>query len=149
MHSITIFYITIDVGTGNPGAVALDFMGNNYCGLRNVTLKSSDPGHAGEAGLGMVRYATGPCLMKNVVIDGFNTGIITDNTEYGVTFEHLLLANQLSVGIANSDDSLSIRNLTFTNTSNTVPAVQNLTPASRFRHDICETEQMGCFTPAI
>ena len=121
------FDITIDVGRGNPGAVALDFMGNNYCGLRNVTLKSSDPGHVGAVGLNMARYATGPCLMKNVVIDGFNTGIIADNTEYGVTFEHLLLENQLSAGIANSDDSLSIRDLTFTNRSNRVPAIQNLT----------------------
>jgi hypothetical protein len=123
------FDITIDVGSGNPGAVALDFMGNNYCGLRNVTLMSSDPAHAGAAGLSMTRYATGPCLMKNVVINGFQTGILAGNTEYGVTFENLLLENQLSAGIANSDNSLSIHNLIFTNNSNTVPAIQNLTPA--------------------
>jgi hypothetical protein len=69
------FDLTIDVGVGNPGAIALDFIGNNYCGLRNVTLRSSDPGHIGAAGLSMTRGWTGPCLMKNVLIDGFNYGI--------------------------------------------------------------------------
>ena len=77
----------------------------------------------------MTRYATGPCLMKNVVIDGFNTGILLENQEYSVTFENLLLENQLSVGIANRDNVLSIHNLTFTNPLNTVPGIQNLTPA--------------------
>jgi hypothetical protein len=63
----------------------------------------------------MTRYATGPCLMKNVVIDGFNTGIVSDNQEYSITFENLLLENQLSVGIANRDNVLSIHNLIFKN----------------------------------
>ena len=124
-----LFDITIDVGIGNPGAVALNFMGNNYCGLRNVTLKSSDFGHVGAVGLSMARYATGPCLMKDVVIDGFNIGILSSNLEYGVTFEHLYLKNQLSVGIVNSDNALSIRDLTFANEFMTVPAIQNLTPS--------------------
>ena len=74
-----IFDMTIDTGKGNPGATALDFMGNNYCGLRNVTLKSSDPNHVGAVGLSMLRYATGPCFMKNVVVNGFNYGIETGN----------------------------------------------------------------------
>src|SRR5882757_10066586 len=123
------FDITLDIGSGNPNATALDFVGNNYCGLRNVTLKSSDQGHAGAVGLNMTRYATGPCLMKNVVIDGFNTGIVSENQEYSVTFENLLLENQLSAGIANRDNVLSIHHLTFTNPLDTVPGIQNLTPA--------------------
>src|SRR5262249_22869220 len=69
-----IFDMTIDVGRGNPGAVALNFMGNNYCALRNVTLQSSDPNHAGAIGLDLRRYAAGPCLMKNVAINGFDYG---------------------------------------------------------------------------
>jgi len=124
-----LFDITIDVGIGNPGAVALNFMGNNYCGLRNVTLKSSDRGHAGAVGLSMARYAPGPCLMKDVVIDGFNIGILAKGMEYGVTFEHLYLTNQLSVGIVNSDNVLSIRDLRFANEFMSVPAIQNLTSA--------------------
>jgi len=122
------FDITLDIGAGNPNATALDFVGNNYCGLRNVALRSSDPGHAGAVGLNMTRYATGPCLMKNVIIDGFNTGIVSDNEEYSVTFENLLLENQLLSGITNRDNVLSIHNLTFTNPLSTVPGIQNLTP---------------------
>lgn len=123
-----IFDLTLDIGAGNPNATALDFIGNNYCGLRNVTLRSSDPSHAGSVGLNMTRYATGPCLMKNVVIDGFNTGIVSDNEEYSITFENLFLENQLVAGIVNSDNVLSVHNLVFKNPRNTVPGIQNLTP---------------------
>jgi hypothetical protein len=122
-----IFDMTLDIGAGNPNATALDFIGNNYCGLRNVTLRSSDPAHVGAVGLNMTRYGTGPCLMKNVIIDGFNTGIVSANEEYSVTFENLLLENQLVAGIANSDNVLSIHNFVFKNPLRTVPGIQNVT----------------------
>lgn len=114
--------ITIDVGQGNPGAVALDFMGNNYCGLRNVTLQSSDPNHVGAAGLSMLRYATGPCLMKNVVINGFNYGIEVANIDYSTTFENLTLFNQSLYGIDNNGNVMSIRGLA---SQDSVPAIYN------------------------
>lgn len=116
------FDLTIDVGQENPGAIALNFLGNNYCGLRNVTLRSSDTGHAGSVGLNMDRYATGPCLMKNVSIDGFDYGVKAAQMEYSITFENLTLKHQKIVGISNTDNVLSIRNLT---SHNKVPAVQN------------------------
>jgi hypothetical protein len=114
--------MTIDIGRGNRGAVALDFMGDNYCGLRNVTLRSSDPDHKGAIGLSMLRYATGPCLMKNVVIDGFNYGITTANLDYSATFEGLTLLHQGVCGIRNLGNVLTIRGLVSTNH---VPAVCN------------------------
>ncbi len=117
-----VFDMTIEVGRGNPGAIALNFMGNNDCALRNVTLQSSDPNHAGAIGLAMLRYATGPCLMKNVVVNGFDYGIRTDNTEYSVTFEDLTLLNQRLYGIYNANNVLSIRHLFSTNR---VPAIYN------------------------
>lgn len=117
-----IFDITIDVGRGNPGAIALDFMGNNYCALRNVTLQSSDSNHAGAIGLAMLRYASGPCLMKNMVINGFDYGIKVANTEYSLTFEDLTLLNQRLYGVFNAGNVLSIRHL-FSNDS--VPVIHN------------------------
>jgi len=117
-----IFDLTIDVGRGNPGAVALDFLGNNYCALRNVTLQSSDPGHSGAIGLALLRYAPGPCLMKNVVINGFDYGIKVANNEYSLTFEDLTLLNQKRYGIFNASNVLSIRHLVSTNG---VPAIFN------------------------
>ncbi|MGA9390317.1 MAG: glycosyl hydrolase family 28-related protein [Candidatus Sulfotelmatobacter sp.] len=117
-----IFDITIDVGRGNPGAVALDFLGNNYCALRNVTLQSSDSTHSGAIGLSLLRYATGPCLMKNLVINGFDYGIKVANNEYSVTFEDLTLLNQKLYGIYNVSNVLSIRHLF---SMNAVPAIFN------------------------
>lgn len=117
-----MFDLTIDVGRGNPGAVALDFIGNNYCALRNVTLQSSDPGQSGAIGLALLRYATGPCLMKNVVINGFDYGIRVANTEYSITFEDLTLLNQKLYGLYNENNVLSIRHLFSTNS---VPAICN------------------------
>jgi hypothetical protein len=117
-----IFDMTIDVGRGNPGAAALAFMGNNYCALRNVTLRSSDPNHSGAIGLALLRYAAGPCLMKNLVIDGFDYGIKVANNEYSLTFEDLTLLNQKRFGLFNANNVLSIRRLVSTNT---VPAIHN------------------------
>jgi hypothetical protein len=110
-----LFDITIDVGRGNPGAVALDFLGNNYCALRNVTLQSSDPGHSGAIGLALLRYATGPCLIKNLLIDGFDYGIKVANNEYSLAVEDLTLLNQQHYGIYNASNVLSIRHLLSTN----------------------------------
>jgi hypothetical protein len=110
-----IFDLTIDVGRGNSGAVALDFMGNNYCAVRNVTLRSSDPNHAGAIGLALLRYAAGPCFMKGLVIDGFDYGIKDANSEYSLTFENLTLLNQKRYGIYNENNVLSIRHFLSTN----------------------------------
>jgi hypothetical protein len=117
-----IFDLTIDVGRGNPGGIALDFLGNNYCALRNVNLQSSDPSHSGAIGLSLQRYAAGPCLIKNVVIDGFEYGIKVANNEYSLTFEDLTLLNQERYGIFNANNILSIRHLVSTNS---VPAIFN------------------------
>ncbi|MGP0018994.1 MAG: glycosyl hydrolase family 28-related protein [Candidatus Sulfotelmatobacter sp.] len=121
-----IFDLTIDVGRGNPGAVALDFLGNNYCALRNVTLQSSDPSHSGAIGLALLRYATGPCLVKNVVINGFDYGIKVANNEYSLTVEGLTLLNQKRYGIYNASNVLSIRHFFSTNG---VPAICNANAA--------------------
>lgn len=120
-----IFDLTIDVGRRNPGAVALDFIGNNQCALRNVTLQSSDPDHSGAIGLALLRYAAGPCLMKNVVINGFDYGIKVANSEYSITLEDLTLLNQKLYGIFNAGNVLSIRHLFSTNR---VPAIHNENP---------------------
>jgi hypothetical protein len=121
-----IFDLTVDVGRGNPGAVALDFLGNNYCALRNVTLQSSDPNHSGAIGLALQRYASGPCLMKSVVINGFDYGIKVANNEYSLTFEDLTLLNQKRYGIYNASNILSIRHLFSTNR---IPAIYNANAA--------------------
>ena len=50
----SVFNLTIEVGAGNPGAVALHYLNNNQGAVRDVTVRSRDPQRSGKAGLGMV-----------------------------------------------------------------------------------------------
>lgn len=120
----SIFNLTIDTGTGNPGAIAVDFLTNNSGTLRSVTLKSSDG--QGVAGLGLIRKWTGPLLVKDVLIDGFVTGILTQNTNYSAVLEHVTLRNQTAYGIDNQAGIvLAIRGLLFRSSSASAIAIRN------------------------
>jgi len=120
-----IFDLTVDTGSGNPGAIGIDYLGNNICGLENVTIRTSDPQNRGVAGLAMTRRFVGPCYFRRLTITGFDTGIVTANTEYSNTFEHIALSDQRVAGIDNSGNVLSIRDL---RSQNSVPAVRNTAP---------------------
>ena len=111
------FYdMTIDSGIGNAGAIGIDWMANNRCAIRNVTIKSSDPGYIGIAGIQANRAIPGPCLIQNVSIDGFNNGFVTTQSEVGITIDTLTLTNQLVFGINAGLQVLNINNLVSTNT---------------------------------
>lgn len=101
--------MTIDVGAGNPGAIAIDFLGNNSGAIRHVTLRAG--AGSGAIGLSMTRKWPGPTLVQHLTIDGFATGIMTAQTEYGLTFEHVRLRNQTEAAIANTQNALTIRDL--------------------------------------
>jgi hypothetical protein len=120
-----IFDLTVDTGSGNPGAIGIDYLGNNICGLENVTIRTSDPQKRGVAGLAMTRHYVGPCYYRRLTITGFDTGIVTADTEYSHTFEHIALSDQRVAGIENSSNVLSIRDL---KSQNSVPALRNKTP---------------------
>lgn len=119
------FNLTVDTGSGNPGAVGVDYLGNNICGLEDVTIRSGDPRGVGVAGLSMKRSYVGPCLYKRLEIDGFDYGIRTAATENSHTFEHIRLTGQHIAGISNDGNVLSIRDL---RSSNEVPAIINSDP---------------------
>jgi hypothetical protein len=113
--------LTINVGSGNPGVIAVDFVANNSGGLVNVEIKSND--RQGKAGVSMTRYAPGPCMLKQVSVYGFDYGIKTDKLEYSITFEDIVLNAQRVAGIENHGNILMIRKLTSTNS---VPAIRNV-----------------------
>lgn len=114
--------LTVDTGSSNPGAIGIDHVGNNTSSIRDVTIRSADG--QGQVGLAMyTRYATGPCLIKNVSVEGFDFGIRSGIFEYSQTFEHITLSNQKIAGIFNENNVLSIRDL---QSSNTVPAIRNV-----------------------
>jgi Pectate lyase superfamily protein len=114
--------LTVDVGSGNAGAIGIRLTNNNQGGVQNVTIRSSDPNYQGRTGLALTKQWPGPGLIKNVTIDGFNFGIRVGNPEYSYVFENITLQNQLQAGIDNNANILSIRKLISTNQ---VPAIQN------------------------
>ncbi|MGH8935438.1 MAG: glycosyl hydrolase family 28-related protein [Acidimicrobiia bacterium] len=118
-----VFDLTIDTGRRNPGAVGIDFLANNNGGIVDVTIRSGDG--VGAVGLSMTRKWPGPALFKNLWIEGFDYGIATRWTEFGLTFENLVLIDQRVAGIHNDGNVLSIRRLT---SRNTVPAIVNSGP---------------------
>lgn len=116
-----LFYdLTIHTGSNNPGAIALDFVGTNLAGLRNVTIKSGD--EKGIAGLYLKREGGGPCLFKNVTIEGFDYGIDVYSLQYSQTYEFITLKNQKKAAIKNTGNVLSMRKVY---SENAVPVIVN------------------------
>lgn len=109
--------LTVDTGSGNQGAIGIDYLANNYGAVRDVTIRGQ-----GAVGLSMSRKWPGPCLIKNVQIEGFDYGISTrSQAEFGVTLDTITLVKQKSLGIFNQNNVLSIRGLT---SNNTVPVIK-------------------------
>ncbi|MCI0591184.1 MAG: Ig-like domain-containing protein, partial [Gammaproteobacteria bacterium] len=115
-----VINLTVNTGTGNPGAIGIDYLSNNQGSVENVRIVSGDGN--GVAGLSMIRKWPGPSLISKVTIEGFNYGIQMGQAEYHVTFEHIILKNQKIAGLYNNNNAASIRDLVSTNT---VPAVRN------------------------
>jgi hypothetical protein len=117
-HRHSIINLTVDTGSGNPGAVGIDYLANNQGVIRDVTIRSGDG--EGYCGLLMTRYAPGPALVKRVRIEGFNTGIRLAQLECSMTLEHITLMGQSQIGIDLAKNVLNIRDLL---SSNSVPVV--------------------------
>ncbi|MGV3502897.1 MAG: malectin domain-containing carbohydrate-binding protein [Adhaeribacter sp.] len=113
--------LTLQVGSGNAGAIGIDFIANNTGGIINVAVRSEDG--QGLTGISMLRAYPGPCMLKHVSVDGFDYGIRTGRAEYSITFEHIDLRNQKIAGIQNESNIVLLRKLTSTNL---VPAVRSL-----------------------
>lgn len=119
MHSY-VRNLTVDVGSGNPGAIGLRFMSNNSGAMYHVTIRSSDPKGAGKLGLDLRQGQNGPCLIKHVTVVGFDHGVETGDT-FSLVFEHLTLRNQNILGFASQFARMTMRGL---KSVNSVPALQ-------------------------
>ncbi len=89
MHSY-MRNMTIDTGTGNPGAIGFRFLSNNTGAIERLTIRSGDG--RGLIGLDMRQGQNGPALAKHVSIDGFKTGIASGNT-FSLVYEHIRATN--------------------------------------------------------
>jgi len=113
-----VFDLTIDVGRNNPGAIGIDWAVSNQGAIRDVKIVSRD---RAVAGISMSRRIPGPGLIKDVEIEGFQTGIDMADIQYGLTVENLRLAGQSVAGIRTDRNILHVRNL---QSLSDVPAVQ-------------------------
>lgn len=120
MHSY-VRNLSVDVGSGNPGAIGLRFLSNNTGAMDRVTIRSSDPKRAGKLGLDLRQGQNGPCLIKNVTVIGFDHGVETGDT-FALIFEFLTLKDQNVLGFFNPSGRLTIRRL---KSINSVPAMFN------------------------
>jgi hypothetical protein len=105
--------LTINTGSGNPGAIGIDYITSNYGSIEHVAIKSQDG--SGFAGITMERSWPGPGLIKNVTIDGFAYGVRIATCEYSMTMEHIYLKNQTTAAIFNNCNNLPIRKCVITN----------------------------------
>ncbi len=112
-----IFNLTVDVGKDNPGAIALDYIAHNNGMVDNVILKS-DPS-SGYCGLRLERSA-GPALVRSLTIEGFDYGVRSSTSIYGMTLEHITISKQKVAGVFNNGHPLWIRDLS---SDNSVKAV--------------------------
>ncbi len=116
-----IWNLTIDVGSGNGGAVGIDYVGHNGVGIYGVTVKSRDG--KGRYGIGAYRrrpYGPVLALFNYITVEGFDYGIFLDDSCCSLTLEHIELDNQNKYGVYNRAQALSIRKLF---SRNAVPAV--------------------------
>jgi len=102
--------IGIEIGPGNPGVQALDFIGNNFDEIKNVNIWSDDG--TGYCGLCMAHAWPGATMVKNVGVYGFKYGAYFGvENEYNVVMEGITLENQSVQGLNSNAVTVSVRNL--------------------------------------
>ena len=108
----TIRHLTLDTGTGNPGASGLCFMASNVGGIHNVTVRSADGQGVQGVNLGQ-NEQNGPMYVNDLVVDGFDTGIRTFGNQNSQTLERVTLRNQNIVGFFNQQQVVILKELDF------------------------------------
>lgn len=104
----TVENLTVNVGTGNPGAIGIDFLANNVGAIRNVTIRA--PSRA-AVGVSMVRRWPGPALISDVLIQGFETGIDIAYSNYSMTLDKVRIEGSRQYAIRNSSNVVSFSDL--------------------------------------
>lgn len=115
----SIYDLTIDIGSGNPGAVGIDWQVCNAGSLRHVNVISSDPEQRGAVGVRM-HHNDGTSFIRDLNIIGFDYGLYRAGNAQSMAVEGLKLKNQRKAGIYNLNSVLAIHDL---DSENTVPTL--------------------------
>lgn len=113
--------LTVNTGSGNPGATGIQYMSNNVGGMYDVLIKSGD----GEGVYGLdLGYSdeNGPCLIKNIEVQGYNIGIRAKHGVNGIVMENITISGQKDIGFLNDGQCVSLRKF---NSTNSVRAIVN------------------------
>lgn len=117
----TIQDMTIDIGSGNAGAIGIDYLASNLGAIRNVAVNSPS-GTTGITGIRMTRLDIGPALLENVTVNGFPVGLDVANLQYSLTLDNVTLNGQTVAGLRNSQNQVAVNTLTATTAG---PAIVN------------------------
>jgi hypothetical protein len=117
--------LTIDVGSNNPGAVALDFHTNNGGGVINVLLRGPATAHTG---LAITRRLAGIGLLRHLRIEGFRTGAHIAHFHVAFVFDACEFVGQSEVAVLNHDKPLSFFDCV---SENSVPFLRTLSPGAQ------------------
>jgi hypothetical protein len=101
--------MSFNVGTGNGGAIALDFVASNYGFIENVTVTSPNT-NSGQYGIKLAGF-NGPAYMRNITVTGLNYGIYMISPESTYTATNITLNNQDVYGLYTRRSIIAIRNL--------------------------------------
>jgi len=111
--------LTINTGSGNPGAVGVIFLGANTCNLDNLTVTSGDG--FGASGLSFPTWSV-QGHFSDITVSGFDYGINCNLlTEQNPGLEYVTLSNQKKAGIYVGGSHPTIRKL---QSNNSVPAIR-------------------------
>lgn len=111
--------LTIEIAEGNSQAIGMQFNASNQGTIRNVTLRAAkDSGHIG-LDMGFTDEI-GPLLVRGLIVEGFETGIVTKWPVNSNTFEHITLRGQRRLGWHNYHQMIFVRDLTSENAVTTL-----------------------------
>ncbi len=106
-----ILNLTVDAGSGNPGAIGIDFIANNRGSIDGVTIRAGED--SGFTAIDMTRSWPGPAIVMDVEIQGFAHAMRLGHYQYGITFENMKIRGQRETAITNYANMLTMRNIDF------------------------------------
>jgi len=115
-HDIYLQDFTVEIGAGNPGVIAVDYLASNGGCMERIDVIAKGSGGTG------VRLARdyGPALVREMRISGFSVGLQTGGG-FGSTIENVLVTGQENTGFVIGGNVTGARHLV---SINRVPAVR-------------------------
>jgi len=113
--------LTVNTGSGNPGAAGIHFQGANSARMSNVTITSAD----GQGCYG-IWFKTGSvqAYLKDITINGFDDAVYSlPGAENDSAFEHLTCTNQNVSAISIVGGGVAVRDLLSNQSAHHVPVV--------------------------